>query len=160
MTGSSITAKNAGTVTIFVQYKGAAEKESLERFSNNANYTAYASGGLADFTGPAWLDGTKSKPEMVLNPDDTEKLLTAVKGVRAIDATTLGILNRYITSASLAMSIGLGNISAASVSNTADTLQQEVHITAEFPNATNSTEIQDAFDNIINRATQYITTKK
>jgi hypothetical protein len=28
---------------------------------------AYKTGGLADFTGPAWLDGTKSRPEIVLN---------------------------------------------------------------------------------------------
>ena len=32
-------------------------------------------GGLADFTGPAWLDGTKSKPEMVLNAKDTENFI-------------------------------------------------------------------------------------
>ena len=29
-------------------------------------------GGLVDFTGPAWLDGTKSKPEAVLNPKQTK----------------------------------------------------------------------------------------
>jgi hypothetical protein len=33
------------------------------------NGVAYKTGGLADFTGPAWLDGTKSKPEYVLNAD-------------------------------------------------------------------------------------------
>jgi hypothetical protein len=27
----------------------------------------FASGGLADFTGPAWLDGTKTNPEYVLS---------------------------------------------------------------------------------------------
>ena len=36
---------------------------------------AYAKGGLADFTGPAWLDGTKSKPELVLNARDTENFI-------------------------------------------------------------------------------------
>ena len=121
---------------------------------------AYAAGGLADFTGPAWLDGSKSRPEMVLNAKDTENILTAVQGVRALDASTLSMLNKYITNASLAMSFGLGSISAGSVYGATDTIQQEVHITAEFPNATNSAEIQDAFDNIINRATQYITTKR
>ena len=35
----------------------------------------YASGGLADFTGPAWLDGTPSKPEVVLNARDSENLI-------------------------------------------------------------------------------------
>lgn len=36
---------------------------------------AYAKGGLADFTGPAWLDGTKSKPELVLNAKDTQNFI-------------------------------------------------------------------------------------
>lgn len=36
---------------------------------------AYKKGGLADFTGPAWLDGTKSRPEAVLNARDTENFL-------------------------------------------------------------------------------------
>ena len=35
----------------------------------------FATGGLADFTGPAWLDGSKSKPEMVLNPEDTKNFI-------------------------------------------------------------------------------------
>ena len=38
-------------------------------------YTKFASGGLANFTGPAWLDGTKSKPELVLNQRDTENFI-------------------------------------------------------------------------------------
>ena len=32
-------------------------------------------GGLADFTGPAWLDGTKSRPELVLNARDTKNFI-------------------------------------------------------------------------------------
>ena len=36
---------------------------------------AYKTGGLANFTGPAWLDGTKSKPELVLNARDTENFI-------------------------------------------------------------------------------------
>lgn len=35
----------------------------------------FATGGLADFTGPAWLDGTKSAPEIVLNAQDTRNFL-------------------------------------------------------------------------------------
>ena len=36
----------------------------------------YKTGGLADFTGPAWLDGTKSSPELVLNADDTKNFIS------------------------------------------------------------------------------------
>lgn len=41
---------------------------------------SYRSGGIADFTGAAWLDGTPSKPELVLNAKDTENFI-ALKDV-------------------------------------------------------------------------------
>lgn len=42
---------------------------------NNDEFKAYKTGGLADFTGPAWLDGTKSHPELVLNQRDTQNFI-------------------------------------------------------------------------------------
>ena len=36
---------------------------------------AYASGGLNTQTGPAWLDGTPSKPELILNAKDTKNFI-------------------------------------------------------------------------------------
>lgn len=38
----------------------------------------YKTGGLADFTGPAWLDGTPSRPEYVLNAKQTERFFSLV----------------------------------------------------------------------------------
>lgn len=38
-------------------------------------YASFKTGGLADFTGPAWLDGSRSHPEMVLNAADTENFI-------------------------------------------------------------------------------------
>ena len=35
----------------------------------------YLTGGLADYTGLAWLDGSKSKPELVLNARDTQNFI-------------------------------------------------------------------------------------
>ena len=40
----------------------------------------YATGGLATRTGPAWLDGTPTKPELVLNAQDTKNFI-ALKDV-------------------------------------------------------------------------------
>ena len=41
-----------------------------------SKYKAYKTGGIADFTGPAWLDGSKTHPELVLNAKDTENFIT------------------------------------------------------------------------------------
>ena len=49
-------------------------KNSRSAFKNS-KFKAYKTGGLADFTGPAWLDGTKSHPELVLNARDTENFI-------------------------------------------------------------------------------------
>ena len=49
-------------------------------------YGVYKTGGLADFTGPAWLDGTKTKPEYVLNADQTERFFSLVDVLEGLDA--------------------------------------------------------------------------
>ena len=38
-------------------------------------YYKFKKGGLADFTGPAWLDGTKASPELILNAQDTRNFI-------------------------------------------------------------------------------------
>jgi len=43
--------------------------------------TAYATGGLSSTTGPAWLDGTPSKPEYVLNAEQTSAFLELVNAL-------------------------------------------------------------------------------
>lgn len=60
---------------------------------------SYKTGGLADFTGPAWMDGTKSNPEMVLNATDTANFIE-LKNVLAdilkgSSTTSSGMGNNY-----------------------------------------------------------------
>jgi hypothetical protein len=88
--------------------------------------------------------------EIVLNANDTESFLKAIETVR-------GISNRLDRQASI-MSMGLSSVFANIMipKEKSDTLQQEVHITAEFPNATNHNEIEEAFRNLPNLAAQYI----
>ena len=54
---------------------------------------SYKTGGLADFTGPAWLDGTKSRPEYILNADQTARffsLIDVLEGVNRGDNVSSG----------------------------------------------------------------------
>ena len=46
----------------------------------------YKSGGMANFTGPAWLDGSKSKPEYVLNAEQTKAFFTLVDVLSSLKA--------------------------------------------------------------------------
>lgn len=51
------------------------KKWGLNLTNKASSLYAYETGGLANFTGPAWLDGTKSHPELVLNAKDTENFI-------------------------------------------------------------------------------------
>ena len=46
----------------------------------------YKTGGIADFTGPAWLDGTSSHPEAVLNAMQTKAFLSFTDDLAALRA--------------------------------------------------------------------------
>lgn len=50
----------------------------IQRFSNYGKHR-YKEGGLADYTGPAWVDGTPSRPEAFLDAEDTERFMTAAE---------------------------------------------------------------------------------
>ena len=51
---------------------------NTKRAFDSSHLKAYKTGGLADFTGPAWLDGTKSRPEYILNAEQTKSFFQLV----------------------------------------------------------------------------------
>lgn len=75
----------------------------------------FASGGLVDFTGPAWVDGTKTRPESFLDATDTENvraMLDALNYVQTMpmlspsekffgNSSTVGDINIVINQAEL-----------------------------------------------------------
>ena len=108
----------------------------------------FASGG---YTG-SWNDGQGrwallDSKELILNNTDTNNILQAVNIARSIES--------YARLASLG--VGIPNI--PNYQNDFGLLEQEVHITAEFPNVNSKLEIQEAFSNLINAASQYANRK-
>lgn len=91
------------------------------------------------------------RKEIILNATDTENFLSAINIVRSI--------SDKIETLAAFTARGLGNLSASVPMTTGDSLEQNVTIRAEFPNVTNHNEIEQAFDNLINRASQYANRK-
>ena len=90
--------------------------------------------------------------EIILNATDTENFLAAINIVRDIA--------KAIDLQAVAYQSTLGSMIAnTNVSMHPQTVQQDVVIHAEFPNATNHSEIEAAFDNLINRASQFANRK-
>jgi hypothetical protein len=86
--------------------------------------------------------------ELVLNKDDTQNMLNAIGLVReiahAIDLNALSSAG-YLSGGHAISNYSTGN----------NVLEQQVHITAEFPNATDKNEIYEAFGELLNLASQY-----
>lgn len=73
---------NGGTMEIYDDYKNS--KWYKVRYNGMTGYSykqyikKYAQGGLVDYTGPAWVDGSKSKPEAFLSAKDTALLKSKI----------------------------------------------------------------------------------
>lgn len=153
---------SSGSATIVYTYEsigGTDHRSNLTSSSPNSRYsvTAYATGGLNTSTGPAWLDGTKDRPELVLNAHDTQNMLSAVGTLRELDTDSIALLVATLNAATSSMfSIMSGNLSASGVyTSNNQSLNQNVEIHADFPNVTDKNEIIDAIDDLVNRASQY-----
>lgn len=109
----------------------------------------FRSGG---YTG-TWNDGGKlaflHQKELVLNADDTENMLASIQLVRQI-AKQLDFNSQQISTLSS---------SGFTVNSQDGTLEQNVRIEASFPNATDRYEIQEAFNTLVNVASQYANRK-
>lgn len=111
----------------------------------------FASGGYTgEWIGGSQLDNGKlailHQKELVLNEDDTKNMLQTVSLVREL-SNTIGL-----RAAASGVATGL---SSAFAFDNAQTLEQSVTIHAEFPNAVNHNEIEEAFNTLINRASQF-----
>ena len=69
-------------------------KKDYSAFAAGVTLTPYETGGLADFTGPAWLDGTKSHPELVLNARDTQNFIQLKDILAEVMDSTNSISNK------------------------------------------------------------------
>lgn len=94
--------------------------------------------------------------EIVLNKQDTANFLEAVKLTRSFAAD----LSKYKTGITNQISSLDNNTFATNTQNTDNVTKQNININASFPNATNSSEIEKAFQQLSAKATQYAWSNK
>lgn len=100
------------------------------------------------------------KKELVLNQKDTKNILDAVNIIRGLG----GLLQNSMVSRIEGLTQSLNGISIPTVQNNPETgpqsVEQTVHITAEFPGATEVIQIEQALENLVSRASQYAFRRK
>lgn len=115
------------------------------------NGASFATGGFTGAWGPEGKLAFLHEKELVLNQDDTSNLLKTISFIREI----VSMIDSQASSANL------GFLSTPGFSNAIDhNFEQTVSIYAEFPSATNHTEIEEAFNNLLNTASQYANRKE
>lgn len=115
----------------------------------------YASGGLVSGYQIAKL-AEDNRPEYVLNPDDTLNVLNAVKYAQKM--VEMQMAQKKLSDA-VAFEQAESKISSymASLHQTTTTpVAQDVKIEATFPNVSVASEIEEAFNNLVNQAVQYV----
>ena len=110
---------------------------------NGGGAAGFDTGGYTGEWGPSGKLAVLHQKELVLNSTDTQNLLSVVEMLRTIDMHSL--------------SAQLGGILSTPGFHGGDggTLEQNVKIEASFPNVQDRNEIEEAFNNLINRASQY-----
>ena len=110
----------------------------------------YNTGGYTGEWGPEGKLAMLHQKELVLNADDTSNILQTVAFMREL----VSMLDKQASMASLFNLSAVGGITSHN-----NALDQIVTIHAEFPNATDHNEIEEAFKNLINTASQYANRK-
>lgn len=134
--------------------------ESINRDKNkffNANkikdlISRFASGGYTGEWGPSGRLAVLHQKELVLNANDTLNFLKAAEILRQVS----GIIDLSAMSNSVNLNPYNGMLSSALADSV---LQQEVRIEANFPGVQDRYEIEEAFNNLINTASQYANRK-
>lgn len=128
------------------------QKGAWRGWVKKSDLVGYDTGG---YTGAWGKDGKLAmlhQKELVLNETDTKNMLNAVEVMRSI-TSSLGanLFDKLV------------NISAnnnLAFAGTNGQLEQNVHIDAHFPNVKESHEIEDAINNLMNKAQQAINKKR
>ena len=119
--------------------------------ASNTEMSLFDTGGYTGEWGSSGRIAMLHEKELVLNPPDTKNMLQTIGIVREIA--------RSIDLNAISASQGLGGLIAQTLHSSNQTLDQQVTIYAEFPNAVDHTEIEEAFNTLVNTASQYANRK-
>lgn len=107
-------------------------------------------GGYTGAWGASGKLAVLHEKELILNAEDTRNMLKVVGMTRDIA--------KQIELNAIAAGSGLSNFAPGSVGQFQQ-VEQNIVINAEFPTASRREEIEAAFDNLLNRASQYANRK-
>lgn len=126
------------------------DKEAEEKYGKvKSAYIPFDTGGYTGQWGDEGKVAMLHEKELVLNKADTQNILNAVSIVRNLTAGLTSLQNSLIGKINSPINNAISQTGKEST-----TLDQNVHIEAVFPNVSNSNEIENAFNDLVNLASQ------
>ena len=117
--------------------------------SNTKRLSSFATGGYTGDWGDNGRIGILHEKELILNEEDTQNILSAVKVTRTLN----NILESFKFDSS---DFDIANLLRGSfIKPVRSNTEQHITINADFPGVKSTYEIEAAFDNLVNRASQF-----
>ena len=136
-----------GDTTLYKNWIG--RQDELKKYY----YKAFDTGGYTGEWGNEGKLAVLHEKELILNKDDTKNILAAVSLARTMESIISSLNDSLISRAS---SLTSGLVANPNLGNSGQQeIQQNVSIEANFPNVSSRTEIEDAFKNLVNVASQH-----
>lgn len=150
---SNVLTKSGGISKIRNQLKNNTYKQRVldQWFEMRGTLLKFDTGGYTGHWGNEGRLAFLHQKELVLNADDTKNMLDIVQFVRDIVSA--------VDTKAMAASVSNINTGFNYSNMNSNSLEQNVHIEASFPNATDHNEIELALTNLVNRASQYANRK-
>ena len=126
--------------------------EQIREILKRIGISTFKTGGYTGDWGDSGKLSILHEKELVLNQNDTKNLLETIKVNKDIKSGG-GLLNKLSNLIRNTVDSYKDKIIKLKDSN--NTVEQKVDIQATFPNVTNSSEIEQAFNNLVNQAAQY-----
>lgn len=118
----------------------------MQSLLSSSKKASFDTGGYTGTWGKTGRNAIVHEKELILNKKDTENILTAIHITRTLD----NILSNFSLKNDFANAL-----TGLSTSIGKQELDQHVTISATFPNVKQKTEIQEAFKNLMNKASQF-----
>ena len=100
--------------------------------SSNIGYVSakFEKGGLVNYTGPAWVDGSPNRPEAFLSADDTERIGNAAKllsDIPALNRSNISTSNSTYGDTNIEINLNIDHISSdVDIEEMLDRVKQEI----------------------------------
>ena len=137
----------------YIDKMGAFLSNTYRNSYDTGGYTGDWSGSTGEYKNGKWA--LLHPKELVLNKDDTKNLLSAIEGVRSI-SDIVSMLDSY---SKARYSMITDNIKSPSINTTntdnSSAVTQNIAINADFSGLHDAQELENAIDNLSNKALQY-----